>query len=516
MIQFLFSFVRSFFLGRGRFLVLFQNNQELRASGGFITAVADIGLLQIRLRKVFGELDQHKPVKGPKPLQEMLQDGYFKSWTLRDANYFPNFSKTSAEVIRFYKKIFPKAKVDSVAAMNFSFVEQWLRRLGPIQIKGHVMNADNLFYFLSAEVSDIDRHNLESLAGRKAILKVLAKSLLLASLLRFWIWPQLFFLIHRSFRNRDIQLNRPAGPPEFSFEKDQHFFAIIESNFLGLKSNRYLQRSVTHDSQMTAEGSFRNEVRIIWEHFGAYDRPLSGIYKAYIRLVVPKASKNIQWVSSLPLQNCDQHDEGEFLVIGFKLFLKPQEKCFFHLQYRSPRGGSPEQYQFKYFKQSGVIRENFQKSVIFPQGTMIVRPSKGLVTEQVYTYGVAQVDQDVVIDLLTMRTKNAPRLLRHELIRPNMIRLDFSEPILLEKKKNNFLLKERDGKKHFELKKVFLNEDGKSLFFEVRKLPSKEEVFYTLTLKNLKSAQGVFINPNPRTVTVVYRSRFFTPEKMEG
>lgn len=501
-------FCRSFFLGRGHFLVLFQNNNELRATGGFITALVDISRFKLKSRKVFGEMDKHNPVLGPKPLMEMLRDGHYKSWTFRDANYFPEFSESAKYLIEFYNRVFPHKKVDSILAVNFSFVENFLKVLGPIRLRVKELSFHELFYFLTAEVSDIDRHNLEALSGRKQVLLSLAKRMLSASLLRFWRWPHLVALIKRSFRTKDLQVYSRGAQRMFFYDKGQDFLAVIDSNFLGLKSNRYLNRSVHHDSLIN-EGAITNDVRIIWEHLGTYNRPLSGLYQSYARVYLPKEVKKVLYLSSLKLEGVTQKQEGDFMVFAFKLRLRPQEKLVLNLSYSLPLANSIR-YQFKYFKQSGVSRENLHKIVQFPKIYGLLPTAQGMTTENLFTYDQASVEEDIDLEISSSKALHAPRILKHEINSPDTIVVRFSEPIQLPKKSEKiFTLVKKGSRKRLNLTKVYLNEDRTSLNIQVKGLPPVEEQFYLLQLKGISSLDGMPISPNPRIVTVVYRSRFF-------
>lgn len=501
-------FFKSFFTRKGHLLVVFQNNNELRAGGGFITAVLDISRFRFKFRRVFGELDAHEPVQGPKPLMEMLKDGHFKSWTFRDANYFPDFRESAEQMIYFYKQVFPREKVSGVLAVNFSFAESFLQKLGKLKFAGKSLAAHELFYFLSAEVSDIDRHSLDALAKRKNILMSLAKQLVAAALLRFWSWPALFNLVQKSFRSRDLQIYDAYYEREFCYERNQDFFAVIESNFLGLKSNRYISRNIFHDSIHDKKGKLSNEVRVVWEHNGSYDRPLSGVYRSYVRLYVPSSVTKLQVFSSQAVSDLTQTKEGNFLIIGFRMTLKPLEKLAINLSYLQATS-DVEEYQFKFFKQSGVVRESFHKTVQFPRSSVVLPPREGVLTENLYTCSIGKVEADIELVLKTAPAMHAPRILKHEITSVDTIMLRFSEPVKIPLKQN-FVLSEKDTRKSFVIEKVRANENCTELFLTVKKLPVKEEVFYDLRLKNIFSEEGQVIHPNPRHVTVVYRSRFFT------
>jgi hypothetical protein len=490
------------------FLVVLQNNNELRATGGFITKVIDISFFSIRFRRVFDELDQHKPVKGPKPLMRMLDDGYLKSWSLRDANYAPDFKESADQISKFYSLVFPTHRVEKVLAINFSFIEKYFEILGSIHIKKKKISSADLFYFLSAEVSDIDRHNKKVLAERKNILRSLGKNILTASLLRFWKWPRLLLCIQRSFSNKDLQMNQEGYYTPFSFEKNTDFLAVIDSNFLGYKSNRYIKRSVMHQSNVEKTGELEQHVQVLFEHFGKEDYPLSGTYRSYCRIYIPAAARKIEIVGYPALGNKKIQKNGTSTEIGFELYLPSQGKLVVTLLYRMPI--LKENYEFKYFKQSGVKRENFQKTLALPKSKRISQSKSGVVSEYVFTEDIAQIENDYSIKLNIKNSQESPRILFHEIVDPKKVFIRFSEPMILPKSaRGKIEIREKKTKKKISISKIESRENDSSFVLHVPDMPEDEEVFYIVSLKNLKSKNGNAFKKKERRVTVVYRPRFF-------
>ena len=105
-------FIKNFFGFKKRhFLVLLQNNNELRSTGGYITSVFDITLGKFGAKKkslnVNTDLYDHKKVDAPTPIQKMLYDSHLNTWTFRDANYYPDFKKSGEKLVEFYNLVYP-------------------------------------------------------------------------------------------------------------------------------------------------------------------------------------------------------------------------------------------------------------------------------------------------------------------------------------------------------------------------------------------------------------------------
>src|SRR4030042_5849513 len=80
------------------FLILLQNNQELRPTGGFMGSYAilktqDFKLKDLKVEDIYetdGKVSAH--INPPAPIQEAFHLG---TWRLRDANWDPNFKSTA-------------------------------------------------------------------------------------------------------------------------------------------------------------------------------------------------------------------------------------------------------------------------------------------------------------------------------------------------------------------------------------------------------------------------------------
>lgn len=131
-----------------KYLVLLQNNTELRPTGGFMGSFALItmnrGRPTIRVEDIYtpdGQVKGH--VDPPTPIQEAFQLG---EWRLRDANWDPNFP-TSAQTIEWFMDKGGITDIDGTIATNLIVFEEVLKILGPIHLPDYkeVITAENLW-----------------------------------------------------------------------------------------------------------------------------------------------------------------------------------------------------------------------------------------------------------------------------------------------------------------------------------------------------------------------------------
>ena len=114
-------------------------------------------------------MDTSAYVPPPYPHEELLKNEWYQGYTFRDANWDPDFPVAANTLVDFYQKKFPDSEIDGVAVINFSVIERLVEVLGPVVVDGRTVDRQNLFSFLQFEVGNVDRHDVEALAGRKDV-----------------------------------------------------------------------------------------------------------------------------------------------------------------------------------------------------------------------------------------------------------------------------------------------------------------------------------------------------------
>ncbi|MBI4673733.1 MAG: DUF4012 domain-containing protein [Chloroflexi bacterium] len=133
-----------------RYLVLAQNNDELRPTGGFISA---IGVIEIEageiIVKSFGDsfaADDlnliHPPP--PAPLQKYM---WASQWLLRDANWYAHFP-TSADVAQSMYARDRGIRADGVIAIDLRFMPLLVGAISDLQLDGAALTSGNVLGLL--------------------------------------------------------------------------------------------------------------------------------------------------------------------------------------------------------------------------------------------------------------------------------------------------------------------------------------------------------------------------------
>jgi len=121
-----------------KYLILLQNNLELRPGGGFLGQFATVEIKngEILSYEVEDSNNLDNTYKSdrllPAKLQKYLSDT--KKWKFRDSNYSPDFPTNVESALHFYDLSGRDADFDGVIAMNGSLFEDILKITGPISL----------------------------------------------------------------------------------------------------------------------------------------------------------------------------------------------------------------------------------------------------------------------------------------------------------------------------------------------------------------------------------------------
>jgi hypothetical protein len=131
-----------------RYLLLFQNNLEMRPTGGFIGSLALIDIDQGEIKKTEvpsgGSYDLNygltQNILSPKPLRVINPQ-----WEMQDCNWLPDFPSSAQKCAWFLEKSMGTS-VDGVIAINLPIMVKLLKVLGKIEMPNYnIVIDDNNF-----------------------------------------------------------------------------------------------------------------------------------------------------------------------------------------------------------------------------------------------------------------------------------------------------------------------------------------------------------------------------------
>lgn len=286
-----------------RYLALFQNNTELRPTGGFVGSFAEIdmdrgAIVNMRLPgggtyDVQGQLDTF--VESPKPLSLISP-----RWEFQDGNWFPDFP-TSAKKMQWFYEHAGGPTTDGVVAVNATFIEKLLDIIGPIEMPeyGVTLNAEN-FLFTTEKAVEIDAD--PTLNTPKAFLGDLAPKLIeKIQTADIKTLVKLVVLIEQGLSERDIQVyfrNNEAQKAMqdlgFTGAVEQtagDYLMIINTNIGGGKTDAVIDQVVEQEVNISESGLITDNLTLTKVHHGMANALFTGKNNVdYVRFYVPEGS----------------------------------------------------------------------------------------------------------------------------------------------------------------------------------------------------------------------------------
>ncbi|MEK7458591.1 MAG: DUF4012 domain-containing protein [Patescibacteria group bacterium] len=309
---------------RRRYFILFENNNELRPTGGFMTAFATLlvedGRVTAERSEDIYQLDikfKNKP-EIPPILKKYLTTE--KRWNLRDMNLSPDF-KNSMDVFWSYYSKLPgeSAKdIDGIIAIDTSVLEKLVEILGPVEVPGYgTFSAENdkqcdcpqIIYALSEIV---DRPTPFLRTNRKGIIGPMMRSVLeKAYSAPHQLWPQLFGESWASIQAKHVQFyffNEEAQKAAESIgvagrvketPPGLDYMFIVDSNLGGAKSNLFVQQTVTQEVDLPANGMVKKTITLTYKNpfppsncdLEAGELCLNGKLTDWLRIYLPQGAQ---------------------------------------------------------------------------------------------------------------------------------------------------------------------------------------------------------------------------------
>lgn len=362
------------------YLVLFQNDKELRPTGGFWTAYA---LLRMEKGKIvsiqagdiyFLDIDNRVAFYPTPPavIQKYLK---LDKWYIRDTNMSPDYRKSVELFNEFWARVPGVPKTDGIIAIDTAFVQGLLTVLGDIKIPNYeTFTSENVVYQLEL-VANVLGSREEKRGGRKDIIGVLmremmAKAFALPSNQYDKIIGKvldmagkkhlLFYFINPEAQGLAEKYNLAGRINDFEGD----YLHVNDANLGGRKANMYMKEDVTKELKILGGGKeVISTVTVDYENTGSYNADWNTGYRDYVRVYVPKGSELVS--SSGSLETVTSGDDLGRTYFDAYMAVNPLQKAKLTLTYRLPEGlvknGQP--YQLLIQKQPGTDGQNYTVSV---------------------------------------------------------------------------------------------------------------------------------------------------------
>jgi len=391
--------------GEKFYFVIFQNDGELRPTGGFMTAY---GILKVDKGKITPVLSQDiyyldslisRTEPAPEalvkyvrlPYQEEAKKGIKPHWRLRDMNLSPDFRLSMEKFLTYYQKIAGIGKINGILAVDTKVLVELLKITGPVGVPE--------WGNFSAEIDkrcDCPQvvYRLEELAdkpvstlnlSRKAVIGPLMHSVLLnafqapkakmpllveAALKSIYEKHLLVYLFEESGQKAVETFN--LGGRIKDYEGD--YFHLNDTSFSGAKSNLFIKQAIEQKFEVGQDGLITKTVSITYRNPASASNCnleqgglcLNADYRDWVRLYVPEGSTLIE-ANGFETEIKTYNELGKTVFEGFfgdKYPLRPKSTAKVVFKYKLPfKVQKGEDFKLLIQKQPGV--ESYEYSIDF-------------------------------------------------------------------------------------------------------------------------------------------------------
>lgn len=344
-----------------QYMLLFQNDAEIRPTGGFLTAYAFLKVTKGKIEPQGSydiyDLDArfNKKVAAPAPIQKYLNEKYLN---LRNVNIYPDFKVSMDEFSKYYREL-SGPRPDGIVAIDTKLPVEILKIIGPIGVGGWGnfsaqndprCNCPQVVYALE-EIADRPTNTVR--VGRKAVLGPLMHSMLANAMgSPKHLWPKLMNVALDAIKQKHLifyfydpktqliaeDFNAAGRIRDYSYD----YLHVNDANLGGAKSDMFIIRDVEQEIESvngkvtkTVTLNYNNPVKGSNCNLEAGQLCLNGTYRDYVRLMVPKGSTLISVVGS-EVKETVTEESGKTVFEAF-FTMRPQSQSKIVFKYELPQ-----------------------------------------------------------------------------------------------------------------------------------------------------------------------------------
>jgi len=385
--------------GEKKYIIWFQNSNEIRPTGGFIGSYATVSIDSGKIKNILiddiynpdGQIDvRNIKTTPPDPIKNYLDEEVLY---LRNSNWDPDFTKSAKVFDDIYFKITGES-VDGYIALDLKFVESLLRVTGPVFLASYNedINSENLDeraqYYSGFDYREgsTDKKSFLTILGGKLLEKIFS--------LKKEDFPKLVTELGRSLEERHLQISLNNNQINSLLSENKwdgslvdtegDYLYVVNANLGGTKSNYYVENKMTYEiNSMTRDGLLRANLYLDYKNNAENDAWPGGPYTDYVRVLVKDGSK---LTGAKIINNTGEETDifkdvvvskvGVYSSFETSFKLLPKESIRLVISYDLPQKASMTKegssYSLYWQKQPGTSKDNY---------SFIFNPPFGSVTQ---------------------------------------------------------------------------------------------------------------------------------------
>jgi len=386
------------------YLVLLQNNMELRPTGGFIGSYAlltfDQGkLVDTNVSDIYsadGQLQGH--VEPPAPIKKYLGEA---NWYLRDSNWDPDFPTSATRAEWFLGKEINKS-VDGVIGIDLEFIKGLIKVTGPITLSdfNQTIGSSDLYEKTQTQV---EKDFFPGSQKKTNYLTALTRTLLTnlenpSDSLILGFSKETFSALNARHiqvfvHNRDVQnalsnigWDGAVNQPTCEGNCYPDWFGIVDANMGVNKANYYIGKESFLGVRFDNDNITR-ELTINYKNSANTVLGAGAKYKNYVRILVPKgadfADVQVTIADKTQTLKPEINDTQGRREAGVLIEIPAGTKASVKFVWQTPLGISfaqPGEYRLYVRKQAGTIADTTTLKFSFPEGVVAKTSPKPTLT----------------------------------------------------------------------------------------------------------------------------------------
>jgi len=404
-----------------KYLILFQNSNEIRPTGGFIGSYAILDISKGKIANLIiddvynpdGQIDiRNIAIKAPTPITQFLQE---ENLHIRNANWNPDFTKSAKLIENLFFKI-DGTQFDGIFAIDLHVAKRLLDITGPIYLTAYneEITAENLY----ERAQYHSEFNYQGGAGQKrTFLTILGSKLLEKTLaLPQDKTPKLLTEIQKLLEEKHILLYLSGNPIGGVLHQNNwdgslvgtstDYLYVVNANLGGTKANYFIENTMNYKvSSDTRDGLLRATLTLNYTHTGQDTAWPGGPYTNYVRILTQEGTKLTGATintGTAPTKNIFDEivgtKENSYNAYGTAFTIQPQETATLIINYDLPQNialtKDNTEYTLYWQKQPGTQNDKNLLEFKAPFGTTIKATTPQMTADGVNTLWEGLLNKD--------------------------------------------------------------------------------------------------------------------------
>ncbi|MFA5633927.1 MAG: DUF4012 domain-containing protein [Candidatus Dojkabacteria bacterium] len=360
---------------RKRYLIFFQNESELRSSGGWLSSYGIVGIEGGQIRELFvddiynadGALKiQNKRHTPPKSMTNALE---ITDWPLSLVNWYPDLSDSMVEAEPFIQDLGKGNRIDGLITVDVAFIQKLLNKWEGIEVPGEteLVTSDNLYDKIFEMHREFTPGSTQKATFLANLANEIVKKLLSMSISELISTGD---ILEESLNEKHLQATF-KNTQAFNFFNSRNWANSLDSrynnapiaidwNWGANKANLYLDKNYTLTITVRDTDTIDFFYSIAVENLSTSEIYPEGDYVNYQRIYIPPEATVLR-INGMEENDYTVYKESGFKVIGGWFNTPIRSTNMLEVGYRVERSSDSANFPIKIQEQNAFLNLNLFK-----------------------------------------------------------------------------------------------------------------------------------------------------------